>query len=701
MTLESRLKSHLSQAFQTLFDTTLPPDALEIQPTRADFEGSHTFVTFPYTKAIRKAPPEIGNLLGNYLQTHSGLVHTFNVVQGFLNLTLVDAVWLQLFQEMQTSTNYGFQPANGETVMVEYSSPNTNKPLHLGHLRNNFLGASVAEILKANGYHVVKTNIVNDRGIHICKSMLAYQKLGNGETPESSGLKGDHLVGKYYVAFDKEYKAETEVILEKIKNKDFQNFTNEEQNKLNVHLQNINNYETQLKNIISENQELVRHIDVLLYANSFQLAASPIEFMDNTSLKKVLKEFEDLEKEENNSTKEFRKLIKTKFIPLEEKIEIEEEAIKDIAQSKAPMIQQAQAMLLKWEQHDPETVALWKKMNGWVYAGFDATYRRMGVGFDKFYYESGTYLLGKEIVQDGLEKGIFFTKDNGSVWVDLTADGLDQKLLLRSDGTSVYITQDLGLADLKFQDFPMQKSVYVVGNEQDYHFKVLFLILKKLDRAYAEGLFHLSYGMVDLPSGRMKSREGTVVDADDLMEEMVETARSRSLELSKVEDFPEAEQQALFESIGIGALKYFLLKVDPAKRMVFNPEESIDLHGNTATFIQFNHARTQAILRKSRELSLPGFGENYVLHQAEQQVIVKLAEFPEVLRKAGQNYAPYLVANYTYELTKEYSRFYTELSIFQADTPEQVSFRVALSEETGKVIRSGMRLLGVSVPDRM
>jgi arginyl-tRNA synthetase len=592
MTIEQTLQTQISQALAELYSIQIPAQEITLQATRKDFEGSHTFVTFPIAKQLRKNPAEVGQQIGEYLVAAQGAVNRYNAVQGFLNLVLADAVWVNLFQQIAANDAYGFQPANGQKVMVEYSSPNTNKPLHLGHLRNNFLGYAVAEILKANGYEVMKTNIVNDRGIHICKSMLAYQKFGNGETPETAGEKGDHLVGKYYVEFDKHYKAEVQ-----------------------------------------------------------QLKANGLS---------------------------------------------EEEAEKQ-----APLLLEAQQMLVKWEQGDAETVALWKKMNGWVYEGFDVTYKRMGVNFDKFYYESNTYLLGKEIVQEGLDKGVFFKKENGSVWIDLTDVGLDEKLLLRGDGTSVYITQDLGLADLKSHDFPMDKSVYVVGNEQDYHFKVLFSILKKLGRPYADGLHHLSYGMVDLPSGRMKSREGTVVDADDLMEEMVTTAQERSMELSKVAEFPEEEQKQLFEMLGLGALKYFLLKVDPVKRMLFNPEESIDLQGNTATFIQFNHARIASILRKAKELNVIPTPKTDSLHETELNLIKLLGEFPVKIKEASDYYSPSLIANFVYEVAKEYSRFFTECSIFQAETPEKMSFRVALSAETGKVIKKGMKLLGITVPERM
>ncbi|MDJ1469404.1 arginine--tRNA ligase [Xanthocytophaga flava] len=692
MTLEQTLQTQISQALSELFSIQVPSEEVLLQATRKDFEGSHTFVTFQIAKQVRKSPVEVGQQLGDYLQQKGTAVSRFNVVQGFLNLVLSDAVWIELFKSIQANTSYGFQPANGQKVMVEYSSPNTNKPLHLGHLRNNFLGYSIAQILKANGYEVMKTNIVNDRGIHICKSMLAYQKFGNGETPESSNTKGDKLVGKYYVEFDKQLKNQTQPFLQEAYNQTFTSYSEAEQTVIKKSLEKIEKLEgfvPPLKAKIDKTQLNTEFAELL---TEWEAGVEK-----TSSIIKELETIEGLKGAEKELLATFRKINK-----LEGEINDAKDEIKGIAQNKTEIMKEAQQMLLKWEQGDPETVALWKKMNGWVYVGFDVTYKRMGVDFDKFYYESNTYLLGKEIVNEGLEKGIFFKKENGSVWIDLTDVGLDEKLLLRGDGTSVYITQDLGLADLKHADFPMNKSVYVVGNEQDYHFKVLFSILQKLGRPYSEGLYHLSYGMVDLPSGKMKSREGTVVDADDLMNEMVETAEKRSEALSKVAEFPEEERNQLFNMLGIGALKYFLLKVDPVKRMLFNPEKSIDLQGNTATFIQFNHARISSILRKAKELEpLADISQLNQLHEAEKTVVALLNEFPIVIEKAGKEYAPSLIANYIYDLTKEYSRFYTELSIFQADTPEQMSFRVALSAEVGKVIKKGMNLLGIQVPDRM
>jgi arginyl-tRNA synthetase len=593
MHITTTLQHYIAQALNEVFGLQVPDSEIGLQATRKDFEGSHTFVTFPFAKLARKSPAETADLIGKHLLNTTTTVVKYNVVQGFLNLVIADQVWLETFRDIYTNPDFGQLPANGQSVMVEYSSPNTNKPLHLGHLRNNFLGYSVAAILQANGYIVHKTNVVNDRGIHICKSMLAYKTAGNGETPQSSGLKGDHLIGKYYVEFDKQYRKE-----------------------------------------ISE------------------LVAQGLA--------------------------------------------------EDEAKKQAPSIVQAQELLRKWEQGDAETIALWKQMNGWVYEGFQQTYKRMGVDFDKFYYESNTYLLGKNIIEDGLKKGVFFRKEDGSVWADLREEGLDEKLVLRSDGTSVYITQDLGTAELKYNDFQMDKSIYVVGNEQDYHFQVLFIILKKLGMPNADGLYHLSYGMVDLPSGRMKSREGTVVDADDLMEDMVETAKVRTLELGKIEEFTEDYALQLYEMIGLGALKYFLLKVDPKKRMLFNPDESIDFQGHTASYIQYMHARTSAIIRKGQQMNLElDWSELTTLQAAEREVVALLVAFPDKIKEAGTHYAPSVLAQYVYDLSKEYSRFFTELSIFKADTETEMKFRVALTGQVAKTIRKGMSLLGIDVPERM
>ncbi len=591
MNIEKTIQNHIAAALKAEFD--VEENNISLQPTKKDFEGSYTFVVFPYVKALRKSPVELGNAIGNYLVANSGVVSAFNVVQGFLNLSIADSAWIDLFTGIFKDKTFGQLPDKNETVMVEYSSPNTNKPLHLGHLRNNFLGFSVAQILSANGYKVVKSNLVNDRGIHICKSMLAYQKFGNGETPESSGMKGDHLVGKYYVEFDKNYKVEIKALEEKG---------------------------------LSE----------------------------------------------------------------------------DDAKKQAPLLLEAQEMLLKWENNDPETIALWEKMNEWVFAGFNLTYEKMGVSFDKIYRESNTYLLGKKFVEEGLKSGVFFQKEDNSVWIDLTDEGLDQKLVLRKDGTSVYITQDLGTAELKYNDFKMSKSVYVVGNEQDYHFEVLFKTIKKLGRPYADGLYHLSYGMVDLPSGKMKSREGTVVDADDLMQEMTDTARERTLELGKTEGFAQAEADELYDTLAMGALKYFLLKVDPKKRMLFNPEESIDFQGHTGTFIQFAHARICSILRKAHEKGIIGKTTDYpVLQETERDVIYLLSQYPQILADAGRELSPALISLFAYDLAKAYSRFYNEVNIFNETDKNAQQFRVAFSGVVGETIQKAMSLLGIKVPSRM
>lgn len=596
MTLENQILNTIQQAFKELFDHKVELEEIGLQPTRKEFEGTYTFVVFPYLKVTKLNPEASGNKIGEFLVQNCAEVTDFNVVKGFLNISVSESSWLSIFKNLYTNNNLGQLPSNGQKVMVEYSSPNTNKPLHLGHLRNNFLGFSVSEILKANGYEVIKANLVNDRGIHICKSMVAYQHFGNGETPESSGLKGDHLAGKYYVIFDKEYKL-------------------------------------QIKDLLGRGQT-------------------------------------------------------------------EEEAKKN-----APLMLEAQEMLRLWEAGDKEVVDLWKKMNGWVYEGFDATYKKMGVSFDKFYYESDTYLLGKNIVEEGLEKGVFFKKENGSVWVDLTDEGLDEKLVLRADGTSVYITQDMGTCDLKYHDFQIDKSVYVVGNEQDYHFDVLFKIMRKLGRPYGDGLYHLSYGMVDLPTGKMKSREGTVVDADDLMQEMIETAESHTKELGKIDGFTQEQASELYEILGLGALKYFLLKVDPKKRMLFNPQESIEFQGNTGPFIQYSHARIASILRKADQIGVnyqvDGFVNLSHLEPTERDLIVMLNDFEKKIRQAGEEYSPAVIAQYMFDLAKEYNRFYAELPIFNESDSQIQSFRIALSALTAKTIREGMKLLGIKVPDRM
>ncbi|UJP63466.1 arginine--tRNA ligase [Mongoliitalea daihaiensis] len=596
MSLEQGILTSIQQAFAELYDHPLAVEDLQLQPTRKEFEGSYTFVVFPYLKVTKLNPEATAKALGDYLVNSCESVTAYNVVKGFLNLVINQRSWLDIFNNLLAKPTVGQLPANGKKVMVEYSSPNTNKPLHLGHLRNNFLGFSVAEIMKATGYEVIKANLVNDRGIHICKSMVAYKHLGNEETPSSSGLKGDHLAGKYYVLFDKTY-----------------------------------------KNQIAE-----------LIADGFS----------------------------------------------------EEDAKKN-----APWMLEAQEMLRMWEQGDAAVVGLWKLMNGWVYEGFDATYKRMGVSFDKFYYESDTYLLGKDIVEEGLAKGVFFKKENGSIWVDLTDEGLDEKLVLRADGTSVYITQDMGTADLKYQDFQIDKSVYVVGNEQDYHFDVLFKIMRKLGRSYGAGLYHLSYGMVDLPTGKMKSREGTVVDADDLIQEMIDTAESHTKELGKIDGFSDEQAAELYETLGLGALKYFLLKVDPKKRMLFNPQESIEFQGNTGPFIQYSHARIASILRKAKQIGVSyqsdAFANVSSIQDSERDLISMLHDFEKKLIQASEDYSPAILAQYLFDLAKEYNHFYADLPIFNEQEKAIQSFRIALSFQTAQTIKRGMELLGIQVPERM
>lgn len=576
---------------QELYAQAVSEESITLQETRKEFEGDITLVTFALTRQSKKSPEETGNALGAYLQEHVAEVTGFNVVKGFLNLVVADSYWLAEFNRLSTSAQYGQVAPNGQKVMVEYSSPNTNKPLHLGHVRNNLLGYSVAALMKAAGYEVVKANLINDRGIHICKSMLAWQRFGNGETPESSGMKGDKLVGKYYVAFDKAYREEIAALVEK-----------------------------------------------------------------------------GITKEE--------------------------------AEKQAPLMKAAQEMLLQWEQKDPAVIQLWEMMNSWVYAGFESTYKTMGVAFDKYYYESNTYLLGKEIVEEGLAKKVFFKKEDGSVWIDLTADGLDQKLLLRSDGTSVYMTQDLGTAQLKFDEFGVDRSIYVVGNEQDYHFKVLFLILEKLGKSWAKGMYHLSYGMVDLPSGKMKSREGTVVDADDLMEEMIQTAKEQTEALGKTNDFSAEERSELYRKLGLGALKYHLLKVDPRKRILFDPNESIDLQGHTGPFIQYTYTRIRSVLRKSEQKNTANYQVN-TLSAIERELMMLHNQFEAVIVQAAGEYSPALLANYLYELAKTYNKFYHDEPILKLEDEQLKAFRLHLSAAIGAVIEKGMALLGIDVPERM
>ncbi|MBT8237896.1 MAG: arginine--tRNA ligase [Croceitalea sp.] len=593
MNIQNTIEKQVKLAVKELYHKDLP--AVEFQPTRKDFEGDITVVVFPMLRVVKGNPVEIGTKIGAYLEDNIAEIEKFNVVKGFLNLVLSDQFYLSFFNAIKNIELFGYETPNSkDAVMVEYSSPNTNKPLHLGHIRNNLLGYSVAEILKAAGHKVYKTQIINDRGIHICKSMLAWQRFGDGETPQSSGLKGDHLVGKYYVAFDKEYK---------------------------------------------------KQVAQLIEAGKAQ----------------------------------------------------------ELAEKEAPILLDAQSMLRQWEAGEKEVVALWKKMNDWVYAGFEETYKNLGVDFDTLYYESNTYLLGRDVVKEGLEKGVFFKKEDGSVWIDLTDEGLDEKIVLRSDGTAVYMTQDIGTAIQRVTDHPdINGMVYTVGNEQDYHFKVLFLILKKLGYSWAAKLYHLSYGMVDLPSGKMKSREGTVVDADDLIANMAQTAEEISEELGKLDGYSEEEKKELYRIIGLGALKYFILKVDPKKRILFNPEESVDFQGNTGPFIQYTYARIQSILRKATGLLKQDQAiANTALHEKEKELIKIVQLYPETVQIAAENYSPALIANYTYELVKEFNSFYQQVSILGEDDENIKMFRVQLAAKVGEIIKSSLRLLGIEAPERM
>ena len=597
MKIEDKLVTSVISGLKALYGQDVPAAQVQLQKTKKEFEGHLTLVVFPFLKMSKKGPEQTAQEIGEYLKANEPAVAAFNVIKGFLNLTVASATWIELLNEIHTDAQYGIVSAdeNAPLVMIEYSSPNTNKPLHLGHVRNNLLGNALANIVMANGNKVVKTNIVNDRGIHICKSMLAWQNYGKGETPESSGKKGDHLVGDYYVAFDKHYKAEVAELMEK-----------------------------------------------------------------------------GMSKEE--------------------------------AEAASPLMNEAREMLVKWEAGDPEVRALWQMMNNWVYAGFDETYRKMGVGFDKIYYESNTYLEGKEKVMEGLEKGFFFKKEDGSVWADLTAEGLDHKLLLRGDGTSVYMTQDIGTAKLRFADYPIDKMIYVVGNEQNYHFQVLSILLDKLGFEWGKSLVHFSYGMVELPEGKMKSREGTVVDADDLMAEMIATAKETSQELGKLDGLTQEEADDIARIVGLGALKYFILKVDARKNMTFNPKESIDFNGNTGPFIQYTYARIRSVLRKAAEAGIvipEVLPANIELSEKEEGLIQMVADFAAVVRQAGEDYSPSGIANYVYDLVKEYNQFYHDFSILREENEDVKLFRIALSANIAKVVCLGMGLLGIEVPDRM
>jgi arginyl-tRNA synthetase len=634
MNLENHLTSIVKDLLTKHYAVEIGEKMIQFQKTKKDFEGDITLVVFPFVKMAKKAPQMVGQEIGELLTSEIDLITGFNAVQGFLNLVIADSYWLDILNKIAVQPDYGHSPDKDSRLMVEYSSPNTNKPLHLGHLRNNFLGFSVSRILEANGHKVVKTQIVNDRGIHICKSMLAWERFGEGETPESTGLKGDKFVGQYYVKFDKVLKEETAVVIENWENGNFEG------------------------------------------SEAFEA--------EYTRLAQAL------------ATKEDEKAKKG----LADKI-------KKLANNATPIMQDVKDMLVKWEKKDEHVYGLWQKMNGWVYKGFEDTYKAMQVSFDKLYYESDTYIVGKQMVEDGLSKGIFFKKEDGSVWIDLTADGLDEKLVLRGDGTAVYMTQDVGTAQLRMQDYPDLKGIaYTVGNEQDYHFEVLFLILQKLGYDWAQNCHHISYGMVDLRNdkgevGRMKSREGTVVDADDLVSEVVRTAKEMTEERGHIEGMTEDEKNQLYHMIGLGGLKYYLLKVDPAKRMTFNPEESVELQGNTGPFIQYVHARICSLLRKAGEQKVGGIKENLPLHSIEREILKKLADYPGIVKAAGDDYSPAIIANYAFDLGKTYNAFWQSVSVFKETDTDIMAMRLELSRNVAKVIRSAMFLLGIDVPERM
>lgn len=648
MKIQDALEKKVKEAISHIYDVELP--VVEFQPTRKDFEGDITVVVFPMLRYVKGNPVQIGQQVGSFLEKELEMVTSFNVVKGFLNLVISDAYYLNFFNEILDNTSYGLVSPSDDAVLVEYSSPNTNKPLHLGHIRNNLLGYSVAEILKASGKKVYKTQIINDRGIHICKSMLAWQRFGNGETPESTGLKGDKLVGNYYVKFEQEFQKEyTDWLKTSIAIKEFEKDKNTP-------------LADKLVNEDGESHQLVS-----------TEAMQRLESVDLFSNEIVLNQFKN-----NFKNQYFNKYSKWGA--------------------------EAQLMLKKWEAGDEEVVSLWKKMNGWVYEGFDTTYKNLGVDFDSYLYESDTYLLGKDVVADGIERGVFYKKEDGSVWIDLTDEGLDEKIVLRSDGTAVYMTQDIGTAIQRVKNHPdINGMVYTVGNEQDYHFKVLFLILKKLGFSWADKLYHLSYGMVDLPSGKMKSREGTVVDADDLMAEMTQTAGKISEDLGKLENYSEEEKQSLYKIIGLGALKYYILKVDPKKRILFDPEESVDFQGNTGPFIQYTYARIQSILRKAKDTKVNWQEEVKLteLHPKEKELIKQLQVFPDTIQLAAENYSPAVIANYTYDLVREFNSLYQQVSILGETDTEKKALRVQLSQKVGEVIQTAFRLLGISVPERM
>ncbi len=628
MSIGDKIRTVSKATLEKLYSLSIEEKNIQVNETKPEFEGDYTLVLFSFIKQLKKSPENLGKEIGDELiSSNPDLFTSYNIIKGFLNLTLKDSYWSKFLETNYKNENFGKKPATGKRVMVEYSSPNTNKPLHLGHLRNNFLGWSIAEVLKANGADVTKTCIVNDRGIHICKSMLAWQKYANGATPQTTGIKGDHFVGDYYVKFENDLKQQAQPIIDRILKNDLSGF---------------------------EGNELI-----------------------------------DLKKHTAALQKETNK----------EKLDKLNDEIKEIARNSTAIMAEAKEMLRKWEAGDKETIDLWQAMNSWVYEGFDITYNRIGSDFHKKYYESNTYLLGKDIVKEGLQKGVFYKKDDGSVWIDLTADGLDEKLVMRRDGTSVYITQDIGLAEQKHKEYDPVESIYVVGDEQNYHFKVLKLIAEKLKLPGAEGIYHLSYGMVELPTGRMKSREGTVVDADDLVDEMVSIAGKHTEELGKVKDFTAEELKELYDILGIGALKFFLLRVDPKKRMIFNPEESIDFHGFTGPFVQYTHARIKSILRK--EQGTRNNDQATDLLKLEKGLIIKLEQYPTIVEQAALEHNPSVLAIYTFELAKAFNTYYTEHSVLNAETEEKKQLRLKLCEMTAYVISSAMGLLGIKVPERM
>lgn len=700
MSLQNDLTQNVIEAVKQLYQVELP--TVEFQPTRKDFEGDITVVVFPMLRYVKGNPVQIGTKIGDYLVEQVDEVSKCNVVQGFLNIVIEESYYLNFFNTILGEVDFGYVTSRSDdAVMVEYSSPNTNKPLHLGHIRNNLLGYSVAEILKASGKKVYKTQIINDRGIHICKSMLAWQKFGEGETPESTGLKGDKFVGNFYVLFETELRNQAKPIFDEYRRGDLHTHPTISAKQIIYSNDKIESLEGDKEKLINE----INFEEVSKLGQEFEIRLETA--LDNDILISTIPDFlrqnlkESRVKDFENRIERFEKLV-APVIVVEKKILEEVSKIMSIARNRTEIMGEAQEMLRKWEAGDDEVVHLWKKMNGWVYDGFDITYKNLGVDFDTLYYESDTYLLGRDVVKDGLERGIFFRKEDGSVWIDLTDEGLDEKIVLRSDGTAVYMTQDIGTAIQRVTDFPdINGMVYTVGNEQDYHFKVLFLILKKLGYAWAEQLYHLSYGMVDLPSGKMKSREGTVVDADDLIKNMEDTAASISQELGKLDGYTEEEKKQLYRTIGLGALKYYILKVDPKKRILFNPEESVDFQGNTGPFIQYTYARIQSILRKADFDLSTALDITMDLHEKEKELLKQLQLFPETVQLAAENYSPALIANYTYELVKEFNSFYQQVSILGETDEQKKTFRVLLSKKVGEVIQSAFRLLGIDVPERM